>query len=330
MDCKAVEREMMVSQYLLGELSGPERENFEAHYFGCQRCFQKLEEEEDALLTRYALGDVTKDEKTKLESFFLAGGARRDQLATKRELIEGIREACKSEAAKDPSRAFSEPRSWLRTGEAVALWRTIALASLVLLVGSLVMLAVQHSRARRNLASAEERIKQLERSLEEQRSVTEALRPSLPEHPGGRTEPDTGKNLAPAQQSGSAVPKREGRKIGEGLVATNTAFIELIPASRALNPEIRSVSVPQGSSIIVFSLEYEAADSSQRYKLSLLDAQERTIWRASNVHPSSQAAFVLALPSRMLTEGRYVFRLYSYQDGRPVTLANYSVDVKRP
>jgi anti-sigma factor RsiW len=43
MDHAEAARKLAVEQYLLGELSGPEREEFEEHFFGCPECVEALE-----------------------------------------------------------------------------------------------------------------------------------------------------------------------------------------------------------------------------------------------------------------------------------------------
>jgi hypothetical protein len=43
MDHAKAVRKLAVEQYLLGELSGPEREEFEEHFFGCPKCVEALE-----------------------------------------------------------------------------------------------------------------------------------------------------------------------------------------------------------------------------------------------------------------------------------------------
>jgi hypothetical protein len=43
MDHAEAARKLAVEQYLLGELSGPEREEFEEHFFDCRECVEALE-----------------------------------------------------------------------------------------------------------------------------------------------------------------------------------------------------------------------------------------------------------------------------------------------
>jgi anti-sigma factor RsiW len=43
MDHAEAVRVLAVEQYLLGELSGPEREAFEEHFFSCPECVEALE-----------------------------------------------------------------------------------------------------------------------------------------------------------------------------------------------------------------------------------------------------------------------------------------------
>jgi len=42
LDCHAVAREQIAERYVTGELSDPDREAFEEHYFHCERCFDEL------------------------------------------------------------------------------------------------------------------------------------------------------------------------------------------------------------------------------------------------------------------------------------------------
>ena len=43
MDHAEAVRKLVVEQYFLGELSGPEREEFEEHFFSCPECVEALE-----------------------------------------------------------------------------------------------------------------------------------------------------------------------------------------------------------------------------------------------------------------------------------------------
>jgi tetratricopeptide (TPR) repeat protein len=43
MDCNQIERDDIIEKYLTGRLDGAEKEEFEVHYFSCQRCLGKLQ-----------------------------------------------------------------------------------------------------------------------------------------------------------------------------------------------------------------------------------------------------------------------------------------------
>jgi hypothetical protein len=43
MDHAEAVRKLALEQYFLGELSGPELEEFEEHFFGCPECVEALE-----------------------------------------------------------------------------------------------------------------------------------------------------------------------------------------------------------------------------------------------------------------------------------------------
>lgn len=45
MDCRGVEDQEILERYLLGQLSDPDREEFEQHFFACDSCFSQLQTE---------------------------------------------------------------------------------------------------------------------------------------------------------------------------------------------------------------------------------------------------------------------------------------------
>jgi tetratricopeptide (TPR) repeat protein len=57
MDCKYADRDDVVVEYVEGTLTGDEREEFEAHFFGCDRCFAQLQMTEKLIGTMQTRGE---------------------------------------------------------------------------------------------------------------------------------------------------------------------------------------------------------------------------------------------------------------------------------
>jgi tetratricopeptide (TPR) repeat protein len=57
MDCKYAERDDIVVEYVEGTLTGDAREEFEAHFFGCDRCFAQLQLTEKLIGTMQSRGE---------------------------------------------------------------------------------------------------------------------------------------------------------------------------------------------------------------------------------------------------------------------------------
>ena len=93
LDCHAVAREQIAERYVTGELSDPDREAFEEHYFHCERCF-------DELKTVQLIADELRRSEVELERPAAEAAGRRvdpGQIAFEPEMFRETVTKCSSE-----------------------------------------------------------------------------------------------------------------------------------------------------------------------------------------------------------------------------------------
>ena len=74
------EDQELICRYLLGELSEQQQTELEARYFADDELFEQLLVVEDELIVRYARGEFSERERASLEGYFLRSRPRRKRL----------------------------------------------------------------------------------------------------------------------------------------------------------------------------------------------------------------------------------------------------------
>jgi hypothetical protein len=166
----------------------------------------------------------------------------------------------------------------------------------------------------------------IERAVEGQQRAIDASRAR--ETAGATAEPSPSSEPSSRPPSEKRPPR--GREAEAASAVVNPPFAQLAPATRATDADLKTVTIPPHKPLVVFYLEYEAADPQQSYALALRDAKGQVIWQASNARARDSGAFLITLPTRLLEAGEYVFHLGAKQSGRPISLANYRFRVTRP
>ena len=86
------EAETRLALYLLGEMSGSERELLEAEYFSDDEAFQKVLNAEDDLIDAYARGELSTEHRRLFEKRFLSSAQERERLRFARMLASAVAE----------------------------------------------------------------------------------------------------------------------------------------------------------------------------------------------------------------------------------------------
>lgn len=76
------EDEILITKYLLGELSEEAQEELEVRYFAEDEVFRRLLYIEEQLIERYAQGMLSEPDREGFERYFLLSAERRERLAT--------------------------------------------------------------------------------------------------------------------------------------------------------------------------------------------------------------------------------------------------------
>lgn len=105
-------------RYLLGELSGAEREQFEEAYFADDALFERFQAVKDELLDAYARGELPEEKKARFAAHFLAPAANRRELDETREFIRAVTAVSAKktgDAAVSAPAAINTSESWRKS-----------------------------------------------------------------------------------------------------------------------------------------------------------------------------------------------------------------------
>lgn len=109
-----LEEELLLKRFLLGELSQNEQSDIEERLFADPQYFSQFRAAEDELIDEYLYGDLDGSERERFEKYFVTTPERRESLRVAKALQQYI-------VKKGPSAATvlagepPAPRSWLRT-----------------------------------------------------------------------------------------------------------------------------------------------------------------------------------------------------------------------
>jgi anti-sigma factor RsiW len=113
------EQDELITRYLLGEMSGEDESRFESRYFDDDSLFEQLTAIEDELIHAYARGELAPRERSLFEARYLASERGRERIAFARELSRAL--APEVTAEKQSARSSSEESA--QTQLKVSWWR---------------------------------------------------------------------------------------------------------------------------------------------------------------------------------------------------------------
>ena len=301
-----------LERYLLGLLPPEDTERVDELSVVDEDTAWRLRAVENDLVDGYVSGTLERETRDRFEAFYLSSPRRRAKLKLAESLAAVVGRQPEREEQIAPTPVTSGSTAPRATG-----WNWWALAAaaavLVMLVGG--ALFVQDLRVRTREVEAQsavldQRARELERQLEEQRRTNagsaqevERLRNSLA--------------LALAQQSAVARP---GAAPGP-LAAT---ALLLLPQTRAVGP-IASLIVPAGAASVNVALRLESNDF-PRYQ-----ASNQIVWRSGPLAATSldhQGLVSVTVPASVLKPQHYSFELAGRRGGgSSEIIGSYAVQV---
>lgn len=283
MDHSYVEEHDLLEAYLAERLSEEERDAFEAHYFSCEVCLERLE---------------------------TADGFREGMRQVAAESLAAETVAMESRAAEDLAPAAAAPaslaaplrrprrphrsRRLLRTRPSLRSW--FALAALLLLAALPAGLLWERNRR------LEGRLAESAAGAERQRTELEARLHSL-EQAGADDRRRLTEELARERQA-RAVPAQPTRPAQPEVNVPLFLLAAVRSGETAGREPVNQIPLSPGTGSVILAAELATVDH-PAYRAILRTADGRDLWQAGSLRPDSRDTLVLLLPASMLQPGSY-------------------------
>jgi hypothetical protein len=299
--------DQVLVRYLLGALRDDEAERLDELSVADDQLASRLNAVENDLVDGFVRHELSGETLDRFRSHYLSSPARREKVRFA-ETLAAYQHGAESAHVAGRRRAMSWPHSAL----AAAAILVLATSGYLLVEGARLRNQVAASQAAR--ATLEERERQLQRQLDEQRSAQE----------------ETRKELA---QLRAALAQAEPRTAANQPCGTSAAPHDLRVAAFILVPPTRGVaarpliSLRPGIDYVVLQLPLESNEF-PAYRALLRDpAMNRIIWRSGplNAHSSGGAPTVsVGLPTGVLKVGAYSLELAGVAaNSRETAVASY-------
>ena len=273
--------------YLLGELSDDERTRLEDDYVGDQDLFDELADAETELIDAYVRGALTSRERDRFEARYLSSPRGRDRVAFARSLARA------GDRIAAPDRPPQARRPWR---PAWLSWPSPALTA----AAATAVLAVVASVA------------------------------WWSSRPSPATETPAPSAAAPAESPAGAAAPPESRPPG-ATAGDRAIALVLLPGS-VRSPEGAAVlSVPAGADAVRIQVKHQG-DPHPAYRVVISTPEGREVWSRGDLPPSQPGApsLVVSLPAGALRPGDFVLTLSARQAGSGfANIAEYSFRVAR-
>ena len=307
------EDDNILREYLLGTLPGKEAEQLDELSVTDADVSARLDAAEHDLIDSYAGGELSGIELQRFELHYLASPIRRQKLAFATAFREfGEKHQTPHEAtlvASKPS-IFAGLSPVFRWGFAIATLLLIVTASWLWLGRSRPQdVAVQ----RPELDQADPR--------SPLPSPTQEMQPQSEKNEVATANDNSEtRNVNVPQTNRKADPNPEN-----AVAPISIATFILAPPTRG---QIRSITIPSGTSQARFTLELESSDFT-KYSLTLRQqGDDRTVWQSGTVRSGRQAAVSVNIPAKLLPQNIYTFSVTGIPDkGTPEIIGDYTFRV---
>lgn len=338
--------ETRLALYLLGDVSGSERELLEAEYFSDDEAFQKMLSAEDDLIDAYARGELSPEHRRLFEERFLNSADGRERLRFARTLAGAVSETPSGVAVQPvaPQPVLnSQPGFWATLwGRSPALsFAVVTLA--VLLIGGNAALLVERRNTRNELEALRDqrdRLSQqavaLQKTVESEQARSnesaaqiKSLQDQLAQANGGHSQrppgesPDNNTNVSPEQND-----PRFRDTIAENRVPEFTIYPGGVRGSGGSGNRF---TIAKAQRSISLRLVVENPGAAQSYRASIETADGVALKTFDSLKPTSDNIINLPrVPSSQLPSGVYVIALQAQQpDGAFRKIGDYTFNVVR-
>jgi hypothetical protein len=306
--------EILIRQYLLGEVTDQEREQVERQLMTDRQYLDHILRVEERLTDEYVRGKLGPDERELFETYFLSAPERQGKLKFAESLNRYTAEA-RARKPADIADADSEavgPRDVrFRPGQPLSrpAIASLSLATLILMASTILLLIdnaglkTQLLEQQANSSRAEEGLR---RQIDEQRGRNEELARQLEQSQKEVLRIEQGLSRLTRGKSGH-------REIPEPLIAS----LIIAPGSVRDKGQINRVDLTTDIQQLRLGLKLQGEDY-QSYRIEVQTVEGKSIWKESNLkarHRAGEKTLVATLPARHLPEGDYLVMLSAASPG---------------
>lgn len=285
----------LLTRYLLGNVSPEQAEKLDELSVADDEFAWRLTGVENDLVDGFVRGELRGESLNRFRSFYLSSAKRLQKV----EFAAGFLSLKERAASQFQEQAPRTSHSWWRWISPFRQWSFAAAALALLLVAG--YLFTQNQRLRRQSDVADlnrQHEQQLQQELDQQRASNAQLQHELDNSRGTTTI----------------------------LGQLNTVALLLPAPTRSVGP-IENVSIHPGTDLLVLALSLESDDFPQ-YRISLKDpATRQEIWHSSTLVSSASAGHKTVtggVPAKLLRQQRYLAQLIGIQrNGKAVPVADY-------
>jgi hypothetical protein len=270
-----VEEHDLAESYLAGRLSESQRDEFEAHYFDCETCLERLETAEGFRegMLQVAAEDLTLATAVRVRIGLLAGLA------------------------------------------ALSLRHRLALAGALLLLAVLpgLWLAGRNRGLERQLAAVSAGAESQRAALEARLHALEQAGAGDRRRLAGELERERQARAAAERTERTERTERPAARHPE--VNVPIFLLAAVRGGEGVDREpVNQIPLPAAADSVVLTFELATIDY-PAYRASLHAADGKEIWQARGLHPDSRDTLVLLLPASMLQPGLYRLTIEGARDG---------------
>lgn len=287
----------LITRYLLGDVSDEERVRLEESYFADDSLFEQLLASEDELIDDYVRGELLEPQRKLFESHFLNSLERRRKLAFAESFTQYVSEAPRAFSASERETWPNRIAGWLSIHGSAARWALAVAGAVVLIVGA--GLVPENWRLRAQL-------RQMQAEQTELRQREKDLNRQLAQH----TVPP----------SGNAAQKAPGGEAGSQSHSLPIVALALAPGLLRGNAEQKTLVIPHGPHLVRLQLNVGGLQAYESYIGTLKTVEGVRVWTKEGLTamPQSEAHMVaMEVPSGLLGNKDYVVELRGVRS-RPV------------
>lgn len=312
----------LIVQYLLGELSEEEKMRLEQQYFADDDFFEQLLIVEGDLIDSYVRAELYGGERQRFETFFLASPPRRQRVELARALVE---HATESSLAMSAAAQARKPSPWWQSLRDMLGARhravTLAFAAAVLVIAVGGSLLIVETLQLRN------RVEHLQSDRAEALRREQELKRQLAEH--GSNSEQLADELG-RERSQRELLEQELAKAQRSTLSAIT-FI-LTPDLVRGTGEPKRLTIPPRADLVRMRLEFDR-DDHKSYRGVIETVEGNRIWSSGSLKArpvKSGKAVTLGVPASLFAKGDYILTLSGVNaDGSSEPVGEYYFNIVR-